>query len=100
MPTTTVPSPPQNLVATRPPSGKGVKLAWNAPASNGGSAITGYDVYRHDASGSYVLITKLGVVSSWRDRTTTSGKLYYYEVTAVNAVGQSAPSNEASQTAR
>ena len=42
----------------------------------------------------------LGVATSYRDRTTTSGQAYYYEVTAVNAIGESAPSNEASQTAR
>jgi hypothetical protein len=57
-------------------------------------------VYRHAAGASYTLLKTLGVVTTYRDKATTSGTVYYYEVTAVNAVGESAPSNEASQTAR
>jgi hypothetical protein len=37
---------------------------------------------------------------TWRDQTSSSGTVYYYEVKATNAVGSSAPSNEASATAR
>ena len=99
-PPTTNPTPPRSLVANRPLSGIGVKLTWLAPTSNGGSAVTGYRVYRHAVGGSYTLVKTLGVATSYRDRTTTSGQAYYYEVTAVNAIGESAPSNEASQTAR
>jgi titin len=78
-----------------------VKLAWQTPASNGGSAVTGYDVYRRTATGSYALATSLGPDRlAWRDQTTTSGAAYTYVVKAKNAAGTSGPSNEASATAR
>ena len=72
-----------------------VTLAWSAPASNGGSAITGYRVYRGMASGGETLVATLGNVTGWVDRTQQGGTVYY-EITAVNAVGESARSNELS----
>ena len=73
----------------------GVSLSWNAPTSNGGSAITGYRVYSSTTSGGETLVATLGNVTSWVD-TTSQGGTVYYEVTAVNAVGESARSNELS----
>jgi len=99
-PTGTAPSPPRNLTARAPAAG-GVRLTWSAPASAGSSALTGYDVYRRTAGGSYALLTSLTASrNSYRDQTTASGTLYYYEVTAKNAAGSSAPSNEAGATTR
>ena len=50
----TVPGAPTLNSAT---AGNGsVTLAWSAPASNGGSAITGYKVYRGTASGGETLL--------------------------------------------
>jgi hypothetical protein len=99
-PTTTVPSPPRNLVA-KPPATGGIKLTWSVPANKGGTAITGYDVYRRTASGSYALLKSVGAGQrNWRDVTTTSGTTYYYVVEAKNAVGSSPNSNEASATPR
>jgi len=76
----------------------GVALTWSAPTSNGGSAITGYKVYRGTSSGTETLLTALSNVTSWTDTSAASGTTYYYEVTAVNAVGESPRSNELSAT--
>ncbi|TLX81926.1 MAG: hypothetical protein E6L00_05020 [Thaumarchaeota archaeon] len=94
----TVPSAPQNLVATA--GNAKVTLTWNAPLSNGGSTITGYNVYRDTFSGAKTLLTSVPASpTSYTDSTVTNGQKYYYTVTAVNSVvGQSAPSNEASAT--
>jgi len=95
----TVPSAPLNLAASsrRP---HGVNLAWSAPASNGGSAISGYRVYRGTSSGAETLLTTLGVVTSYTDTATSKGTVYYYKVVAFNAVGTGPFSNESSAIAR
>ena len=95
----TVPSAPQNLAAV-PARGKGVQLTWSPPASNGGSPITGYNVYRGTAAGGETLLTSVGNVTSFKDTSTTRGQTYYYIVKAVNAVGESPASNEASAVAK
>src|SRR5207237_561273 len=75
-----------------------VALAWSAPASNGGSALTSYKVYRGTASGGATLLTTLGNVARYTDSTALNGTNYYYQLTAVNAVGEGALSNERSAT--
>jgi hypothetical protein len=95
----TVPSTPQNLTAA-PANGKGVQLSWSPPASNGGSPITNYNIYRGTSAGGETLLTSVGNVTSFKDTSTTRGQTYYYKVTAVNAVGQSPASNEANARAK
>ena len=92
----TVPSAPQNLKATA--GNAQVTLSWSAPSSNGGSAITNYNIYRGTASGGETLLTTLGNVLAYTDTTVTNGQTYYYQVTTVNSVGESNRSNEASAT--
>src|SRR6185436_3982913 len=65
--------------------------------SNGGAAITGYRVYRGTSSGGETLLTTLGNVTSYTDAA-SNGTTYYYQVTALNSVGESARSNERSAT--
>ena len=69
-----------------------VDLSWTTPA-NGGSAITGYKVYRGGS-----LYQTLGSVTSYQDVAVTNGQTYTYRVSAVNAIGESALSNQVSAT--
>ncbi len=92
----TVPGAPTLTSATG--GNASVALAWSAPTSNGGSAITGYKVYRATSSGGETLLTTLGNVTSWTDTGASNGTTYYYKVTALNPVGESATSNELSAT--
>ena len=91
-----VPSEPRALTATGV-SGQ-VALSWTDPVSNGGSAITGCKVYRGTSAGMETLLTTVGPVLAFTDRDVTPGTTYYYEVSAVNAVGEGPKSNEASAT--
>lgn len=81
-------------------AGNGVnKLSWTAP-SNGGAAITNYKVYRGLAPGSETLLTTLGNVTSFDDAPVTNDTTYYYQVSAVNAIGEGLKSNEVELTPR
>src|SRR5438445_10158829 len=92
--TTAIPSAPQNLQAT---AGVGnVTLTWQAPSNNGGSPITNYKIYRSTSSGTETLLTTVGNVNSYTNIGLASGVTYYYKVSAVNSVGESPQSNEAS----
>jgi glucuronoarabinoxylan endo-1,4-beta-xylanase len=79
---TPAPSAPTGLVAT--PGVEQVALTWQAS-----SYATSYNVQRVPASGgSYTNIATV-VVPSYVDTDLPGGTRYYYEVTAVNGVGQS-----------
>jgi len=95
------PGPPTGLTG-RPGNGQ-VSLSWTAPASNGGVQISSYRVYRGTTSGGETLVTSggcsgLGAVTSCTDTGLTNGRTYYYKVSAVNAIGESTKSNEATAT--
>ena len=86
-PVVTAPNPPVLSLAG---VGNGyVDLSWTTP-SNGGSAITGYKIYRGTASGaeSYLNSTTPDW-TTFHNPTVVNGTTYYYKVTAVNAVGES-----------
>ncbi len=86
----TVPSAPQNLVAT---AGNGqVSLSWQASSLTGGLPIT-YSVFRNDTQ-----IATGVATTSYTDAGLTNGDTDTYYVEAVNTVGSSGPSNTASAT--
>ena len=92
----TVPSVPQSLQAQT--GNAYISLLWTAPTSTGGSAITGYNIYRSTTNDSnFVLVKSLGANSfSYTDNGLTNGQEYYYVVTSTNKAGESAYSNEIS----
>ena len=75
-----------------------VVLDWTAPSNNGGSPIIGYNILRGTTSGSETLLTSVGSTLTFTDTGLTNGTTYYYEIQAVNAVGDSVASNELSAT--
>jgi subtilase family serine protease len=96
-----VPAAPGSLTAkTAAVSNRGVRLNWTTP-SNGGSAITGFNIYRSTSSGAETKLTTAGKnATTILDSTGTSGVTYFYKVTAVNKNGEGPLSNEASAKAR
>ncbi len=89
--------PPVNLVAATSPR-RGIVLTWSAPASNGGSPVTSYRVYRGVTSGgeaAYSAVSCSSPSCSYTD-TATHRSTYYYEVAAVTAKGVGPVSNQAS----
>jgi subtilisin family serine protease len=94
----TVPSAPRNVSAASARSG-GVQLSWSAPSSSGGSAITGYRIYRSTSSGAETFLTSVSTLS-YRDTATTRRVRYYYKVGAVNGTGEGPLSSEVSAMAK
>lgn len=82
----TVPSQPLNLNATS--GDKQITLTWNASASDGGSPINGYTIYRGNISGGETILATLGNVLTYTDTAVVNGQTYYYKVSASNVMGE------------
>jgi hypothetical protein len=95
----TAPSAPRNLTATATKSG--IALTWAAPTSTGGSAVTGYRVYRGTTPGAGTLYVSYGPTAiGMTDTAVTKRTTYYYTVTAINALGESVATAQVSAIAR
>jgi predicted phage tail protein len=95
----TPPSSPTSLKATQ--GNNQILLAWTSPYTNGGSPITSYKIYKASTTGSEVLTATVNAnTQSFSDKKITNGQTVHYRVTAVNAIGESGFSNEASITAQ
>ncbi|MDE2796519.1 MAG: fibronectin type III domain-containing protein [Gemmatimonadota bacterium] len=94
----TVPDPPTDLEADA--AGDRVDLDWERPDFDGGSPITGYRIeYSTDGDDWDDLEEDTETTSTrYRHRGVEPGTKYYYRVRAINAVGESEPSNVASAT--
>jgi hypothetical protein len=88
-------------ISSATPGAEQVTLDWTAPASDGGSPVTGYDVYVGTSSGGesgqpvnpslLAADTSSYTVTGLSDSTT-----YFFTVKAVNAAGTGSPSDEMS----
>ena len=89
------PAPPSSLTITSLLSNK-VSLSWTDNSNN----ETGFKIQRKTgATGTYATIaTTAANATAYNDITVTDGTVYYYEVSATNAAGDSAFSNEVSGT--
>jgi fibronectin type 3 domain-containing protein len=90
----TGPWAPENLAAT--PGNARVDLTWDPPSSDGGYPITNYRIHRGTVSGGETFLEEIGEVLTYTDLGLTNGQIYYYEVSAVNLLGEGARSSEVS----
>ncbi len=89
-----IPSKPLDLIAT---VGEAyINITWTAPASNGGSPITNYKIYRGISTGKETFLIEIGNISYFNDTNITTGITYFYKVSAKNVVGEGPLSNEVS----
>jgi hypothetical protein len=94
----TVASAPTGLTAT--PGDTTVALSWTAPASNGGSPVTGYNVYQGTTAGGENYSTPVNggtlvTATTFIVTGLTNSHSYYFTVEAVNGIGSSVASTEA-----
>jgi len=87
----TAPATPAGLTATA--ADKQANLAWSAS-----TGATSYNVKRSTTHGGPYTQLASPTITSYADTGLTDGTTYYYVVSAVNATGESANSNEVSAT--
>ncbi|MEU8132893.1 fibronectin type III domain-containing protein [Streptodolium elevatio] len=85
----TIPGPPGTLTAA--PGDAEAVLSWMPPADDGGSPLTGYQIYRAGgAQPAPALVTTVSAATLlYTDKGLTLDTAYTYQVRAVNAVGNS-----------
>lgn len=91
----TVPDAPTSLVAT--PSDSAVSIAFTAPASDGGSAITNYK-YSIDGGATFTDFSPAQTSSPVTITALTNGTAYDIQLRAVNAAGDSSASSQVTAT--
>jgi len=92
----TAPLAPLNLTATV--GNLQVTLTWSAPATNGGSPVTNYKIYRGTSQSNLTLIIILGNVLNYTNTGLINGQTYYFKVSAVNSIGESVLTDAATAT--
>ena len=92
----TVPTAPQELTVSPATQSGQLDVSWQAPASNGGSAITGYTVQWKEAADSWDTSTDVSEATvtdtNYAITSLTAGTAYTVRVTASNSQGNGAAS--------
>ena len=86
--TATAPRAPTGLTATA--SGTTINLSWTAPASNGGSAITGYKIEVSSDGGTIwtdLVADTTSTATTYPHTGLTAGDTRHYRVSAINTAG-------------
>jgi hypothetical protein len=89
------PTNPGSPAITVGRDGSVAHLTWSEP-DNGGSPIIGYTVLRGTTSGGEAFLANTGSLAKYDDPTADANTIYFYRVTATNALGASCGSNEVS----
>ena len=97
--TNSAPSQVTGFTATKETDALTINLAWTAPA-NGGSSITGYKIERSlDNSAWSDLVSDTGTTAvTYANTGLNQGTIYYYRVSAINAIGTGTASSVDSDT--
>lgn len=93
--TITAPGVPTNMALTL--GTNNIIIGWTAP-SNGGSVITSYNIYRSNAlSGTFTRIAS-PITTSYVDYNVIDNQSYWYQISAVNAIGEGTRTGAVSAT--
>ena len=101
--THSVPAAPTGLTATADSSSGGteIDLSWTAvsEANNGGTAVTGYKIERsRSSSGPWTVLVATQSSTEYAHQSLSPGQTWYYQVSAINAVGAGSPATASGST--
>jgi len=66
-----------------------VTVSWGLPSSSGGSALTGYNVYRQTGTGAFTLVDTTTALATVDQVPTVLNQAFTYKIHAINNVGES-----------
>jgi hypothetical protein len=66
-----------------------VTVSWGLPSSSGGSALTGYNVYRQTGTGAFTLVDTTTALTIVNQVPTVLNQAFTYKIHAINNVGES-----------